>query len=252
MPVLNKDATPAIPSELAGPLPRNIRLSDSGRETLILALVFFLVAATLAIFYGRIAVNEMQARAALRTNGAVTEGEITLLSSPGRSNRLLVHYTISVNGASFTSKARVPRHLEDSLHQHGFLSVRYLPSNPNISHPAPWEWTFLDNLDMLSGPVIFSGFGLLVVLATRRDRRILTEGTPVLATVTRCSPSRKRGFSAQYEFHLADGLAYVREFSSATNREIGSTLWVLYLPGNPRRSLAYPAANYRIDSRSVL
>ena len=92
-------------------------------------------------------------------------------------------------------------------------------------------------------PVIVLGYGL--VMRTRWDRRLAAEGLPTAAVVVSYSRGSKGGLFAKYQFQTKDGRAADGSWGCDSSPEIGSTVWVVYLPQNPDANRAYSDLGYR-------
>ncbi len=152
-------------------------------------------------------------------------------------------YKFTANGRSFSGTAGVPDRLLKSLRKSNSLTVRYLPSNPDINHPAAWEWSLLSFCIWMSIPIaIVAGAGIPLARFCRR-RQLVTVGAPVAGVVTQCVFKRVL-FLYSYEFTTEKGEAFSGSGRSAVNQEIGESIWILYLPQNPRQNLPYPDSEF--------
>ena len=236
------------PSELTGPLPRRLRMRPNGIQMATAGLVMLALSIFFILFPVRKMAKQMQITAALRTDGRDAVGEITRLwEEREKHSNLHVGYTFTINGASFTGESSVPDHLWQSIRQSSSLPIRYLPANPAMNHPAEWEGATFSGMWLLGSAVFILPF--LVALAffvmLLSERRLVAEGLLVAAVVKKCSSGR-RGFSVMYEFRTQDENMIAGRGWSPCRHEIGTSVWVLYLPQNPRRNQPYPSLTYRV------
>jgi hypothetical protein len=201
-------------------------------------------------------VRQAEHRAALRGDRSVTVGEITRTRK--MKNSEIVYYTFSVSGRSYTGEAELPWELRDDVERSNSLTVRYLPADPDVNHPAAWEWSFFWlplSTDLVHLPEfgkesewfpalpIFGPFGFVVLMGLRSERKLLAEGVPATGLVTECARGTRGGYRVKYEFRAEDGRV-VQGRCGSERREIGATICVLYLRQDPRRNQPYSRRNY--------
>jgi hypothetical protein len=80
----------------------------------------------------------------------------------------------------------------------------------------------------------------------RTERQLLSEGTPAMGVVTKCSIVGRGTVYLKYEFRAADGIAIKGSGSYASLQDPGAHIVVLYAPQNPRRNRPYPVPSYRV------
>jgi hypothetical protein len=242
---METQAVPEIPSELSGPVPRKVRLSESSR-LLPFLLAALIGALTLGGFlYCMHVARQMHQKSALRQDGVEVQGAITSLKRADRGPDV-VQYTFTANGQNISGQADVPPELMQNLENSSSLAVRYLPSNPAINHPAAWEWSLSSEWLL-----IFMLLGILAVcIVTARaaggGRELLVWGTPAAGLVIHCAPTRS-AYLVQYEFRTEAGAHVTGSGESLDSQDAGARIWVLYLPQNPRRNRPYPLSDYCVD-----
>ncbi len=252
-PSIFSDGTPAVPPvlretlttppELAGPLPRSVRITSAGITTAVYALVLLALAVAGVGWLGTRTVQELEHRAALRQRGVVTSGEITRFWTRGGFPH--VTYTFSVNGTSYTGNTAVPRELEPKLHELDFLDVCYLSNNPAVNHPAAWEQSAPSLVTPFIVPLVPALFAYLFLIDFPFEKQLAAEGAFAAAVVAK-SYSARGGLGVHYEFHTQDGATVEGSGVCGGRREIGVCVGVLYLPQNPRRNQLYPLRYYRV------
>jgi hypothetical protein len=236
---------PNTPPELSMPLPRRIRPSSDARYGEIVLALMLGLTVILSLWLCKNVVQQMRLRSALRHGGAEVLAEITYLDRPGRGGDI-VRYTFTANGEIASGEAGVPLQLVKSLRESNSLTVRYLPSDPAINHPAAWEWSFLSNsVGIIFLMILVSIFGLFRIILYRR-RQLLAWGKPVLGVVTECV-SAKSSFSLKYNFRTESGVSFKGGGDTTTRQEIGASIWILYLPQNPARNQPYPFSDYCVE-----
>jgi hypothetical protein len=198
------------------------------------------------------AVQQMQHKAALRLGGSDAVAAMTKLGVERPSARNIVRYSFNVHGEIFTGNAIVPNQLYSSLAQSGSIPIRYLPADPTVNHPAAWEWSALLNLESFYSVLLLVTAAMLFqlpgrMLLMRMERRVVAEGAPAVASITRCFPLyRAGGFQVEYEFRAEDGRVTKGSGWYESSQESCASICVLYLPQNPQRNQPYPSRNYRV------
>ena len=133
----NQTINPGV-DELNATLPRKVRLSDDARNLFGVAVSFIIVGAiSLAVIY-HIDAKQMRQREALRGEGRDAAGDVTAKGSS--RGGVWVDYTFKVDGLAYKGTALLPRrHIDANVG--GQIPIRYLPSDPSVSHPSEWEWS---------------------------------------------------------------------------------------------------------------
>jgi hypothetical protein len=232
----------SAPSELAGPLPRPVRLNLNGdaRYLFMLVLLFFVGGCIVLGWTAFDDVQQFQRRAVLRTDGREVIGEITGFSHT-HNGPTKVKYRFPVYGVTYTGSAAEPDTWgsDPSLSKSDRILVRFLPSNPAINHPDAWEWTVFVGAVPTVFVIFFwvmGGFALVMLL---RDRKLAREGKAASAIVTSCTRSDKL-FRIEYEFRTEEGASMRGKSDRLEAQEAGAQIWILYLPKRPSRNQTYP------------
>jgi hypothetical protein len=195
-----------------------------------------------AFWLGKNAVRQLQNWEALRSDGSETAGNVTGMET-GKSQ--MVYYAFSVNGISFTGKARVPEQNLQGLQDSSPLTIRYVPANPAVNHPADWESAPLESVwFMVPLPLIL--FSIIFLTSLSMERRLVADGVPAAGVISESGHGSRSGYFADYEFRTGDGKVMKKRVGVPRPLEVGSNILVLYLRQNPRRSQPYPSPNYRV------
>jgi len=251
------DAT--IPTELAGVLPRRMSATKTGIYLTLMSSAFLVFAIASAVWAGMNTVRQTEHRAALRADSSTTAGEITRLQKMKHSE--VVYYTFSASGRLYTGEAELPWQLHEDVDRSKPLTVRYLPTDPAVNHPAAWEWSFFWWLPLSTGvlslpdfssefqwfmaPFIFGPVGLVLSIALRKQRKLLAEGLPAAGVVTGCTRGSRGSYWLKYEFQSEDGRV-VQGKCQGKLQEIGAPLCILYLRQDTSQNLPYSKEIYRL------
>lgn len=196
------------------------------------------LAAASAMWVGMTISRRAREIAALTSQGNAANAQIKRVSTSG-SLEPRISYTFTVNGTVYSGEARVPKSLVPAMSRAASLPIRYLPANPALNHPAGWEQPPHSDFALLMAPVIAALLALSLLLPLILERRMAAHGRPALAMVKKCTPSRS-GYLVKYEFRPEGEGAVKGRGWFQYPQQPGEGVWVLYLPGNPRRSLPYP------------
>lgn len=236
---LSLDSASIIPSELLGQLPRRTRLSGDGIWGVITIMIILAFPAFIACMVFNTWFQVNQTRDALRRESSEVAGVVTQIKY---RKGYRVYYTFVVDGKSFTGHSYMPEKIGENLQDSDPLSIRYLPSNPVVNHPAAWEdpesiWPGFIFLTIL----LASAF--MVLKGLREERLLIAKGTPAVALVTKSSSTRS-GFLVKYDFRTEDGMVIKGSSGYEICPEIGTNICVLYLQQDPSCNQLYPFRYY--------
>ncbi len=235
------------PAELDRPVPRPIRLTRAGILLYVLSALLlaggFLVAAWLS---GVVRAERAEAHR-LAVEGRWADAAVTRLSRSGEDEGdYLVDYRFAANGRDHSGQVSVDGGRWKRLHVLSALLVRYLPSDPAHHYVTEFPPGVTPGwLPLLAGGAI-AGAGVLLPLQVRRQRRLLRDGSPALATVTRVRPRRQRNI-VHYRFDLpGGGCCEGRSTMGGKAMSNDDAICVLYDPHHPRRNAVYPLSEVRV------
>ena len=159
-------------------------------------------------------------------------------------------YTFSQDGAPWSNQCEVPANIWRKSRPGDPIAIRYVPSNPRISHPVDWPMPVTPMWVVAVVPLCFlTGSGFLAYVV-QRQWRLLSEGRPAPAVITR-SRNRRNRTILNYEFRMLNGSIRKGRCDSRRRLAEGELVCVLYDPENPRSSGIYPFHFVRLDqSRS--
>ena len=86
------------------------------------------------------------------------------------------------------------------------LAVRFVPSQPTISHPVDWPWRGLPFWFPYFATAMMAGVGALLAVQLARQMRLLAEGRPAPGRVT--GIRKDKGIVVRYEFELLNGATF--------------------------------------------
>lgn len=239
------DSPLPIPDELLGNDARRVRLAGkNGWYGVFLGVVGICIGVYgLGSYFHEIGV-QMPRRAILRGQGREIRGVVTKIDET-RHAGLFVDYSFAVGGRSYSGRANVPDRAQKGLTDSGPISIRYLPSNPNINHPAGWEWSALADMNVVPFVVFFALVGVLCLGFVWREREILRRGKPTQGVVIDCEPYWGM-YRVSYRFSTDTGELMEGRSQSETSYETDRKILILYLPGNPKRNRSYSLSYFSV------
>jgi|SRR5579863_846947 len=230
-----------LPAELLGQTPRRVRMTGTSLINIVAAILFISVGVAIGVRVMKEEIQQRNIRSALRQGGVESQGQITEKWTQGRSSVPYVSYVFAANGNFYYGKSSVSKETYRKLNKFDSLPILYLPADPNISHPADWEDSTYSMVVVFLVPGMFAVLGVMFVRRMPGQRRLAREGIGAHGSVTECRGPSKSGYFIDYTFKNRDtGELEIGSCPSDGAREVGSNVWVLYLPANPSRSEIYP------------
>lgn len=229
------------PEELARSIPRLVRLTGAGKALLVLAAVLFAGALCGGIVLEMVRAREADEQHFLRDEGTDTDAVVTRVwRGRGDDKPPWVAYRFTSGAGSHEGELKAPLRIWRTLQAGSTLRVRYLPSNPNLNHPVEWRQQVMPVAIPYVVGAVPSLFACLLIFTIRRQRRLVEEGRPAPALVTKLTKT-KDGQTIHYEFSLLSGaLTNGKGGPSKHPPALDSTICVLYDPDDPRRAAPYP------------
>jgi hypothetical protein len=241
------------PAELQTSTPRQVQLTRLGKTVAVLATLLALFAVGLTGWM----MNQAEADAARwsswQSDATPAQGHITYMRQTvsGKNRVYRVEYAYPVGDLTYGGVGTVSEREWKFMRQGDGIRVFYRKSEPGLSwisghepKGVPWWAGPLTGTAMLIAPI-------LLVWNLRRQRRLLEEGWPAKATITRVTRVRQQKGGATYRIDYAfdtmngdpaTGRSQARE--NVPNE--GSQATVLYVPENARRNALYPLCMVRV------
>jgi hypothetical protein len=234
------------PPGLGWSRPRDVRLTPAGRVVLGVTTALFLVSLVLGAALFRTAERQATEQGALAQHGLESNAEVVRLwRGSSESKRSMVAYRFAVGSHAYDAQAPISLPRWKALQVGAHVHVRYLPSDPTVNlldGTAPRVMPLW--VPWIIGSAV-AGLGVAGLLMLRNQLRLLTDGRPAPAIVTRLIKHRSSHGgthrSITYDFPLLSG-ATARGRSVAPRKPpaIGSVICVIYDPERPRTSMLYP------------
>lgn len=231
----------APPEELTGSTPRRVSASQDAVMGMIMLGFLILAFGSIGVWGSVDSYHHLQLRSALRQSHSTAIGHVSRMLI-GRHSRT-VEYQFSLAGISYTGSAEGPPG-PDPRPSDAIL-IRYNPANPAMNHPDGWEWSpYSDSITALFTAFMFC-MGSAGIIDILRTRKLVRYGRPVTACVENCVRNKKL-YRIEYRFRTESGDERTGISDSEREFQIGSNVWVLYLPGSPRRNSIYPNLSFDV------
>lgn len=235
----------AVDARRLGGVPREVRLTGSGKAAVVVAIVCAAGAIGAAIGLS-ILHTRQQAAAEIRARDGVhaTAAVVSESRTRGDNPRTVVTYRYEVAGSAHESTARLPERDRRRFVEGDDLGILYLRSQPAVS------WVEGDEpgvLPLAVVPLIVIALlfiAWLVAWNVRRETTLLSEGRVAEARIVSTNKVRRQhhhSYRVEYEFTTLSG---AKVTAHAENRRVpagdGATVPVIYHRDNPRRNALYP------------
>ena len=236
-------------------VPRHVRLSDDGHDSLKIALIALGIALAVLAGLSTYVVHQWQQRLALGRGGREATALVTYISS-GRGGSH-VYYTFHAAGLDYRNSAPWNPGV-GQISEGSRITVLYLPSDPLVNHPRGWGWWDFGLLFMCVYIGALPTFvGVRAAWNLIRDHHLARHGLVTYGTVTLCVPrSRGNNFMVDYEFRTQpDYHAQNDQLIEGSNNncpdeyKTDAKIRVIYLPHHPNRNTSWPLDSFQMVER---
>jgi hypothetical protein len=237
------------PRELAGSMPRDVALDGAGKALYTVAIALFAAALVVGLLLNREARRQADVRRTFAAEGTTTAGEVTRLWH--RSDDSWVAYRFEANAGAYEGQAKIGKQAWRALSVGAPIDVTYLRTDPNQHTLAGRERGVMPGwVPFVVGLALAMG-GVLIMVAISRQRRLLANGRPAPAIVTRVRKHHSsHGGSHRavyYAFPLLSGSMSTGKSDWARKAaDVGAVLCIVYNPDRPRHNQPYPVPFVRV------
>jgi Protein of unknown function (DUF3592) len=225
--------------------PRPVRLTAQGIALFVLCGLISIGGVAGAVLLVQESRREESEALRMAAQARDTQGVVTRLwHTGGKSEQHRVAYKFTVDGREFEGGEAIGSRYWNSLQTGSAIPVRYLPSDPSHNYPSRNPPTPAPVWLAIFVGAVSVAVSLVLPFKVQRERRLLADGRPAPALVTRLRKRRTQHGPRNiiyYEFPLL-GRGTAKGRSNVRRKTIpeGSVICVLYDPDNPRRSAPYP------------
>jgi len=241
------------PMELQRMRPRPVRLTAAGRGLALLAVALAAGGVLLGVLlYRQRAAETARNRLLEGATGRAQARIIRLWRSGGKDSRCRAMYQFTAGATRVTRNAAVPCAVWRRLAEGDERPVVFVEDQPQLSRLEGIESTGVMPAIAVAVPaVLLPLFAALLGWDLVRQRRLLEEGRPALAVVTRLGMRTDKGRKVHYQFLTASGALAEGSFGplrASKQLQAGDRLTVIYDPDSPRYNKRYPLQVAAIDT----
>lgn len=247
-----------LPAALQRDTPRPVKLSALGATMMLIAAALVGIGMWGGIELTRRADTAGRRVALFDSERVLTGGDVVQLRNSGDddddddNNRVTAHYRYAVHGRELTGATTLRRAEREKYQVGSPVAVWYLASEPEASwldgyRPRPeagWPATVVP---------ISCGIGALALIASvRRQSKLLAQGRPAMATVTKIEKKRSdRGTYWRVHYEWATMSGATRDGKYTHNKKqppaVGEAIPIIYDRDNAFRHSKYPMPFVRIS-----
>jgi len=234
------------PPELERGRPRPVGYTGAGIAVWALAGLLLVGGLALGIGLYVKATNDQERNRLLASATGRAEARITRLyrRGSGNSRRYVADYEFYAGAEVYSRTARLSRGAWSGLQEGDRREVWYVESNPVLSR--------LEGLERTTGTpiwlapvitVILAALAVLIARDLKGKRRLVEDGRPAPAMVTRLGRKTDKGRMVYYGFLTLSGSEAKGKFGPVHGKsvpEVGTPLTVIYDPNDPGSNRRYP------------
>jgi hypothetical protein len=225
---------------------RPVRLNGQGK--LLAGVVAFLVIGgfVLGIFLARTQRREVRQQLLLEQQGISGDAVVTRVwRTADKEAEPRVAYRFTFEGAVYHTSVRAPLDRWRRIKAGDHLPIRFVPSQPSISHPVDWSFKGMPKFFPYIATALLAGIGAFLAIYLARQMRLLAEGRAAPGRIT--AIRRAKGVVAHYEFEL-NGVTYKGRSRVRKPPSTSEPVTILYDPENPKRHALYPLDTVKLDN----
>jgi hypothetical protein len=234
-----------LPPELAGAVPRDVRLTAGGLVVAALAVAVAVGALVAAIVMSVVYMRASDERRLRERDGVAADAVVVqVVEKRGDGPHRVVTYRYDVNGGSYTGRTALRNSDHRVLSIGAPVRIGLVPSQPERSWVIGYEPTGfpLWVIPLTVSSLLVAAIGL--AWSVRRQWTLLSEGRAARARVTalkKVSSDKGKRYRVTYEFQTLSGaLQRSRCDVGKTPPAIGATIPVVYHRDRPEWSATYP------------
>jgi hypothetical protein len=242
---LRRQETVALPTELSGTVPREVRLSGGGIALAVIASAMAIGALVSAILLSVVFSRfEAQFQRSERDGATAQAHVVQVATRRGEHPRRIVTYGYEVDGRSYTGRTTLRQRDRRAIAQGEPIAIGYLRSHPESSWMAGYEpdvmplWV----IPLMSGGLLLGAAA--ITWAVRRQWVLLSEGRVARARIVAHKKIRKdkhTAYRVNYEFQTLSGATHTGRYDVRKGPpQVGTTMTIVYHRDNPKWSAAYP------------
>jgi hypothetical protein len=234
-----------LPPELAGAVPRDVRLTIGGLIVATLAVACAVGALVAGIVMSVAYMRASDERHLRERDGVVVDAAVVqVVERRGDGPHRIVTYRYEVDGRSYSGRTALRNRDRRTLRPGASVRIGLVPSQPEHSWMIGYERTGfpLWVIPLTVSSLLVAAIGLVSIV--RRQWILLSEGRPARARVTalkKVSSDKGKKYRVSYEYKTLSGaLQHARCEMGKTPPAIGAVIPVVYHRDRPEWSATYP------------
>ena len=238
----SEESSPRVLSlqEINAGIPRRVRASDGTRKALWLGLFVLCVLVILMGGYVHSKIQEARHREALSKEGRDAAAMVTKIR-PSRHGSW-VYYGFRFGGAVYQGEINSDDMVWDA-HVGELIPIRFLPSDPSVNHPTPWDLWVWSDFVFIAFLLISFGAAANAAISVYGDRKLARIGWVTEGKVIACAPKGNR-FRVDYEIFDEHHTLFDGANENSDEYKTGSNIRVIYLRRNPKKNDTYPLDSF--------
>ena len=244
----------SLPPELERSAPRDVGLTAGGRALIVLAWLLAAAASGAGIalhFEARRQSDTASDFDRCSVSASAVVDRLWRKTGDGKPAYAAFHF--DANGTRIDGESRMRLPVWRELRAGATIAVHYLPENPRNFVVAGQRRDRMRFAVPYAVTLALAALALLCTGAVRRQRRLLSEGRPARAVVTKVKKKKgAHGASYReifYEFRVLAGTKATGKAVATTSAEEGGTISVVYDPERPAWNRLYPFPLVTLDHR---
>jgi Na+-transporting NADH:ubiquinone oxidoreductase subunit NqrC len=235
----------SMPPELERSAPRDVGLTAGGRALTVLAWLLAAGAIGAGVALHLEAQRQSNAALDLDRRGVTAAAVVDRLwRKTGDGKPAFAAFHFAANGARVDGESRMEVPAWRELRTGSTIPVRYLPENPRHFVLAGQRRGRLPFAVAYVVSSVLAAMALLCLAPIHWQRRLLSEGRPALAVVTKVTKNKgshgETHRAMVYQFRVLAGTMATGKATATKAAEVGATISVLYDPERPTRNRPYP------------
>jgi hypothetical protein len=248
-----------VPPALLKTAPRDVRVNGSGRVMLAIAAALVLGGIWGGVVLGRRAEIAARHVGLFASERIVTAGDVIRLQKRGGDDddddyRITAHYRYTARGRELMGATTLRRSERERYEVGSPVAVWYLPSEPERNWLDGYSPRSEASWPATAVPVVCGITALVLIQLVRRQSKLLANGRPAMATVTKVEKKRTdhggTEWTVHYEWTTLSGATRTGKYQHGKKNlpAIGATIPILYDRDNSFRHSKYPMTFVTIRS----
>ena len=243
---LRRQETVALPTELSGTVPRDVRLTGGGIAVAVIAAALAIGALVSAILMSVVYTRGEAARQLREREGTRVQAEVVRLALQRGEDHphRVVTYRFEIDGRRYVGRTVLRERDRRAITEGEPIAIGYVRSHPETSWMPGYEPGGFPLWVIPLVPAVLFTSATAMACGVRRQWVLLSEGRVARARIVAHKKIRKdkrTAYRVNYEFQTLSGATHTGRYEvGKTPPPIGTTMTIVYHRDNPKWSAAYP------------